>query len=72
MGEKAGELAGEEAGGKGRWQGLSMPVSVLKYVRTSTLNFDGVADSRGLHLLLLPLFRAFLITPSSSTRSLVN
>lgn len=70
MGEKAGELAGEEAGGEGRWQGLSMPVSVLKYVRTSTLNFDGVADSRG--LLLLPLFRAFLITPSFSTRSLVN
>lgn len=59
-GENAGEIPREKAGE----EGLSMPVSVLKYVRTSTFNFDGVADSRVLlnsapasraspHLLLL-------------------
>lgn len=53
-GENAEEIPREKAGREGRQEGLSMPVSVLKYVRTSTFNFDGVADSRVLlHLLLL-------------------
>lgn len=32
------------------WQGISVRVSVLKYVHTSTLNFDGVADSTSILL----------------------
>lgn len=45
--------------GEGRQEGLSMPVSVLKYVRTSTFNFDGVADLRVLLLLLLLFLTSF-------------